>query len=293
MPVPIPVRLAETCRRSAENSTWLAGLPDLIAQLQDRWSLRLRAPYDGDEVSCAWVAPAALPDGTRAVLKIAMPHMEAQHEIQGLRFWNGEPTVRLLAADEARQAMLLERCEPGTFLRRLPEPEQDRIIAGLLGRLWRKPDDSHPFRSLAEMIAYWSAETLRDESSWPDRGLVRRGLDLFAELAGSAPAQVLLATDLHAGNVLRARRQPWLVIDPKPFVGDPAYDATQHLFNCRARLLSDPAGAISRFADLLEISAQRVGLWMFARAAAEPRDDWDADSILLAQTLDQVVWSQL
>ena len=28
--------------------------------------------------------------------------------------------------------------------------------------------------------------------------------------------------------------RPWLVIDPKPFVGDPAYDATQHLFNCEA-----------------------------------------------------------
>jgi len=44
---------------------------------------------------------------------------------------------------------------------------------------------------------------------------------------------VLLATDLHAGNVLRAQREPWLVIDPKPFLGDPAYDATQHLFNSR------------------------------------------------------------
>jgi streptomycin 6-kinase len=63
---------------------------------------------------------------------------------------------------------------------------------------------------------------------------------------------MLLATDLHAGNVLRAEREPWLVIDPKPFVGDPAYDATQHLFNCGARLRADPEGTISRFADCLE-----------------------------------------
>ena len=52
---------------------------------------------------------------------------------------------------------------------------------------------------------------------------------------------MLLATDLHAANVLRAEREPWLVIDPKPFIGDPAFDATQHLFNCRARLHADPA----------------------------------------------------
>jgi streptomycin 6-kinase len=31
--------------------------------------------------------------------------------------------------------------------------------------------------------------------------------------------------DLHAGNVLATQREPWLVIDPKPFIGDPAFDA--------------------------------------------------------------------
>ena len=34
--------------------------------------------------------------------------------------------------------MLLERCEPGTLLRELPEPEQDVVLAGLLRRLWRR-----------------------------------------------------------------------------------------------------------------------------------------------------------
>jgi streptomycin 6-kinase len=40
----------------------------------------------------------------------------------------------------------------------------------------------------------------------------------------TAPLEVLLATDLRAANILRAEREPWLVIDPKPFAGDPAYD---------------------------------------------------------------------
>jgi len=79
-----------------------------------------------------------------------------------------------------------------------------------------------------------------DVERWSDAGLVREGLRLFKELPRTAPTEVLLSTDLHAGNVLRAEREPWLVIDPKPFVGDPAYDATQHLFNCDARLRSDP-----------------------------------------------------
>lgn len=91
---------------------------------------------------------------------------------------------------------------------------------------------------------------------------------------------VTLATDLHAGNVLRAAREPWLVIDPKPFVGDPAYDATQHLLNCVDRLQADPFGTINRFADLLDVDRDRVRLWLFARLGAEPRDDWN-DSRLI------------
>jgi streptomycin 6-kinase len=80
------------------------------------------------------------------------------------------------------------------------------------------------------------------------------------ELPDSAPTAVLLATDLHAGNVLRAKREPWLVIDPKPFVGDPAYDATQHLLNCQARLSADPLGMVRRLADLPGADAERVRL---------------------------------
>jgi streptomycin 6-kinase len=96
---------------------------------------------------------------------------------------------------------------------------------------------------------------------------------------------MLLATDLHAGNVLRAEREPWLVIDPKPFVGDPAYDATQHLSNCGARLRTDPQGTISRFAEFLEVDQERVRLWMFARAAAEPRDDWNDAKTAFARAI--------
>jgi streptomycin 6-kinase len=74
------------------------------------------------------------------------------------------------------------------------------------------------------------------------------------------------------------------VIDPKPFVGAPAYDATQHLLNCRERLRRDPLGTIRRFADLLEVDSERVRLWLFARLGAGP-GNWSEDSTALAQTL--------
>jgi streptomycin 6-kinase len=281
----VPDRLAIACHGTPERHKWLERLPQVIGELQARWSLSLGAPFDGSEVSCAWVAPAVRTDGSGAVLKLGMPHMEGVHELQALHFWDGDPAVRLLEADTDLNAMLLERCEPGTVLREVPEAEQDVVMAGLLRRLWRRPAPAHPFRPLSLMIAYWADETRATASEWDDAGLVDEGLRLFDELSRPSPDDVLLATDLHAGNVLRAQREPWLVIDPKPFIGDRAYDATQHLFNCRERVVRAPVATIRRFADLLEVDHERVRLWMFARAAAEPRDAWNDDSLALARAL--------
>jgi streptomycin 6-kinase len=285
MTVIIPQPLVVTCQKTPDWVEWLAQLPDVVSHLQQVWSFTLDAPFHNGEGSIAWVAPVVRADGTRAVLKVGIPHMEGEHEIQGLHFWAGDPTVLLLEADEARNAMLLERCEPGISLRSLPEPEQDIVIAELLRRLWRRPQQPHLFRQLAEMTTAWVGETLDHVAHWPDEGLVREGLRLFTELPRTATNHVLLATDLHAGNVLAAKREPWLVIDPKPFVGDPAYDATQHLLNCPMRLCADPLGLIHRFAELLEVDHERVRLWLFARCAAEARDPWDDEMFELTRAL--------
>ena len=89
---------------------------------------------------------------------------------------------------------------------------------------------------------------LRTLTAGLTRALVREGLRLFEDLPRTASTVVLLATDLHAGNVHRAAESRWVVIDPKPFVGDPAYDATQHLFNCPERMHSRPDETIRRHA---------------------------------------------
>jgi streptomycin 6-kinase len=271
------------CEGNPARTAWFERLPTTIEELQARWSLSIGHPYE--EAGCGWVAPATRRDGTQAVLKLGMPHMEGRDEIPGLRFWNGDPTVRLLDSDSRLNALLLERCEPGTSLRALPHGEQDVVLAGLLRRLWRSPPADHEFRSLSVMIRYWVKETLAARAKWQDAGLVRAGLSAFETLLDTALENVLLATDLHAGNVLRAQREPWLVIDPKPFVGDRAYDATQHIFNCKARTLAAPRDTIQRIADLLEVDGERVRFWTFARSAAEPRHDWTAGSHAIARAL--------
>lgn len=212
-----------------------------------------------------------------AVLKLGMPHMEGASEVEGLRFWNGDPTVQLVEADNDLGAMLLERCQPGYSLHSEPEPKQDIVIATLLKRLWKPSASANnllQFRHLSEMLEFWRNETLGQAQHWPDAGLVHEGLRLWEALGKPLPTDVLLATDLHAGNVLRSEREPWLVIDPKPFIGDPPWGVVQHVHNCEARLHADPLGMVKRLADLCEVDTERLRLWTFARAAADPRPDW-------------------
>jgi streptomycin 6-kinase len=61
----------------------------------------------------------------------------------------------------------------------------------------------------------------------------------------------------------------WLAIDPKPYVGDPTYDALQHMLNSPGRLAADPGGFARRMAGLLDLDAERLRQWLFARCAME------------------------
>ena len=204
----VPARLAA---HSADRGEWLGGLPGVVAALTRRWSLTLGPPFEpGGE--CSWVAPA----GDDRVLKVGWTHDEARDEAAGLRAWDGNGAIRVLAEHREGEtsALLLERASPGTALSTLAGPDQDVVITGLLRRLWIEPA-AHEFRPLAQMCDAWVAAA-RPHLAHLDAGLVRDGLTLFHDLPGDDVPAALLATDLHAGNVLAARREPWLAIDPKP-----------------------------------------------------------------------------
>ena len=147
-------------------------------------------------------------------------------------------------------------------------------MAGLLRQLWAQPHGAYPFRPLAQMCAAWAEEfeqeyTAASPACRIDPGLARAGIALFRALPATAPDRVLLCTDLHGGNILAAQRAPWLVIDPKPYVGDPAYDLLQHMLNCEDRLAADPAGLADRMAGLAGVDAARARQWLFARSVQE------------------------
>jgi streptomycin 6-kinase len=273
-----PLPRALVAAAEAEGRTaWLATLPATVARLSRAWSLRVEAPFTPGGRT-AWVAPVRDHTGAERVLKVAWRHPEAEHEADGLRAWAGRGAVRLHAAERTgcTRALLLERCRPGTPLAGRSEPEQDEVAAGLLRRLWIDPPTGSVFRPLQEMCERWADEFAQRLAARPDEadpGLARDGMALLRALPADADRAVLLVTDLHAGNVLAARREPWLAIDPKPYVGDPAYDATQHLLNCTERLHAAPAGLTARMADLLEVDPVRLRRWLFARCVQESLGD--------------------
>lgn len=171
-----------------------------LAELAEEWDLMLGEQYppgaDGQ------VVRAELADGTPAVLKLANRHRENEHEADALERWNGNGAARLLRRDDERGALLLERCEPGTFLS-VSADDPIGVLVGLLPRLWI---DAAGFNTLADEVAWWNLEG--------EVGALAR------ELAATQGELVLTHQDLHAENVVAAAREPWLVIDPKPLAAE-------------------------------------------------------------------------
>jgi streptomycin 6-kinase len=278
--VRIPQALAEEWR---SEPGWLTELPALAAECAERWRLELEEPV---ETARALVVPAG-----DAVLKLNAPsHYEADHEPDALERWNGAGAVRLLARDDARRAFLIERCRPGTPLweSRADEPA---VLAELLPRLSLELDEPRPFRSLADEAARWADEVpewFELDAGAFERRLLEYALDVFASVDPSA--RFLVNQDLHGGNVLRAEREPWLVIDPKPLVGERELDGVGPLRNAAFDRAS-PATSIRRWLDALAslgLDRERVRAWGVAHALAwgwYETSGWSRDSVAAAQAI--------
>ena len=251
-------------------AAWLRALPAVVEALGVRWELHdFGAPLPGG--SHSYVVPVRYPAGA-AVLKLPLLGDENRLEPEALRVYDGDGAVRLLRHDPDSGAMLLEACSPGMPLGDHGDREAAIDIAcGLLRRLRREPPVGHSFTTVASRAAGWAgefeAELRRDVRDGP-RPLVEEAAYLARGLAVDARPGVLVNRDAHRGNFLAAEREPWLLIDPKPLVGDPAFDA--------GYLLADLAGGspdqsdvqhlVARLAAGLQVEAERVRAWALIRA---------------------------
>jgi streptomycin 6-kinase len=267
-----------------DGRAWLAALPGIVASVARTWDLALGAPMPRGLVSC--VMPATLRDGSHAVLKVQFPDRECEHEAAALTRWAGEGAIRLLAHDPERHALLLERCEPGWPLSEAPDEALD-VLVGLLPRLWIPA--AAPFRPLAEEAAWWAGSLVAawERAGRPfDRRLVDAALDWLAVLPGSGGEHVLLHQDLHADNVLRAGRERWLAIDPKPLAGEREFGAAPIV---RSFELGHSKRAVryrlDRLTGELGLDRQRARGWTIAQTVA-----WSCSENSLSQHIETAGW---
>ena len=274
----IPQALRKEWRREPG---WLAALPGLAAACAERWGLELEQPIATPH---SLVVPAG-----DVVLKLNAPsHFEADHEAEALARWGGRGAVRLVERDDALRALLLERCRPGTELWDDPQADGPQVVATLLPRLWDEPPAPHPFRSLAAEADRWAEEVpvRYDLAGRPfERSLLAFAIDVFRSADRSAGA--LVNQDLHGGNVLRAEREPWLVIDPKPLVGEREANGVGLLRNA----VDGGAPAVRRWLDVLAglgLDRERLRGWGVAHALAWGWDDdggWSLRSVDAARAI--------
>lgn len=262
----IPSELAGTW---AHEPDWLAALPGLAGECAALWGLELEDPV-------ATPHSLVVPCG-EAVLKLNAPsHDEAEAEADALACWSGNGAVRLLARDDERCALLIERCVPGT---RLWDSVADEIevVSGLLPRLQIALVDEHPFGLLADRADRWAEEVPARYAAAGrpfERALLDTALDVYRTVDRSS--SLLVNQDLHGGNVLAAEREPWLVIDPKPLVGERELDASGLLRN---------AGDVSRWLDALAelgLDRERARGWGVAHNLAwawDERRGWLAEHV--------------
>jgi streptomycin 6-kinase len=228
----LPPKLEEEWRH---DPGWLDALPRLAAECAAEWRLELEEPIDTPH---SLVVPAG-----DAMLKLNAPsHHEADTEPDALELWDGQGAVRLLARDDARRAFLMERCRPGT---RLADAGVDdaAVVGELLPRLQRELRDPHPFRRLVDEAERWSRELEHayTEAGAPfERALLDFALDVYRTV--DRAATYLVNQDLHDWNILGAEREPWLVIDPKPLIGERELEASGLLRN---------ADSVTRWLDVL------------------------------------------
>jgi streptomycin 6-kinase len=252
---------------------WVQRLPDIVAEWGRRWTLHIGPPLPN--LSYNYLAPARRADGTDVVLKLGVPNAELACEIDALRAYGGRGSVQLLAADPGAGALLLERLVPGTTLIEVVDDEEaTRVAASVMRQLWRPVPPEHRFPTVERWAAGLKRLRLRFQGrSGPlPPSLVDRAEWLFAHLLASSDAPVLLHGDLHHENILRAQRQPWLSIDPKGVVGEPAYEAGALLRNIEPRLLirPHPESVVARRVGVLaqELGVGRVRLLQWGLAQA-------------------------
>jgi streptomycin 6-kinase len=263
----------------AEGEAWLIGLPALIAELEDRWSVTvLRSMPGGTE---AYVGAARSRDGAPVVMKLGLPVAEFADEIDTLKRARGRGYVRLLESDHSRCAILMEALGSSMDRTDMPPEAQIATLCRLLAQAWEVPraetgstvaaldKATELSQSLGQMWQQLdgpcSAEVVDRALLYADRRARDFDPDRCVVVHGDAsPSNALQVTVPRPGA-----ETGFAFVDPDGFVGDPAYDLGVALRDwCSPLSLSDDPLSLARhycraFADGSGLDETAIWEWGF------------------------------
>jgi streptomycin 6-kinase len=252
---------------SDRESAWLDAAPwGITDRVRSRLAATAREVAAGWDVELGAMIPAGRFSyvafaGDDAILKVVPVEDDgADHEADALALLAGDGAARLLRHDRARRAMLIERARPGDDASELPEGDAIRIAIAAARKFWRPAERGSPFRWIGDLMPRWL-----DNAG--DHQLVREARDLYATMRPSDAT--LVHGDFHHHNLLR-NRTGWVVIDPKPMVGEPEFDVPTLLWNpIGHRPTSDSVERwIAAFTDA-GLNEDRLRKWAIVRGTYE------------------------
>ena len=121
-----------------DGEKFLAVLSALIEDASQRWGLTDILPVPNLSYNFVAFAKRAKED---VILKIGVPNPELNSEMTALKLFNGDGACQLLACDEERGFLLLERLNPGTVLADITDDdERTNIAIDVMQKIWRPVD---------------------------------------------------------------------------------------------------------------------------------------------------------
>lgn len=268
--------------------SWLTSLPSIVAQLADTWQITGIHPVPN--LSYNYVV-SGIRKGVPVILKIGnlggfeLPAVA--REAAALTTLSG-PCVKVLAQDDRLGALLLECLMPGTMLKEFfPERDTESInITSNIIKAFEYCQNPAPlFLPVSDILKIL-------DKDWPFMGHhVQKARPICTSLLTTTSKQVLLHGDLHHENIL-LDGATWRVIDPKGFVGDPAYECGAYIRNPFPEMLACPEmleiikKRIQMFAHLLDFDEQRILNWTYVQAVM-------ATCWIIEDNLDPCLWIKL
>jgi streptomycin 6-kinase len=298
-PLLLPPDVLAFAGRGPEWAAFVERLPRMFRELSEEWELAVDGePAHGHSSLVVPVRRAGEP----AVLKLAFPDDESEHEALALQRLGGQGAVRLLSADPHRRALLLERLDP-TDLDSLPVLEACEVVAGLYDRIHVAAPPQ--LRRMTDYLARWTPRlrALPRDAPIPHR-LVEQTLSLIGDLFADPGPQVMVHGDLHYQNVLAGDREPWLVIDPKPMAGDRHVEPAPMLWNRweeavatgdlrfalrrRFHTIVDSAGLDEELArDWVVVRMVHNMLWELEDQPTRPDRDWLTTCVAICKAVQE------